>query len=178
MADIPVIAFSGWSGSGKTTIIEKLIPELKSRGIRTAVIKHDAHDFEIDHEGKDSYRFAHAGADITIISSKEKTALIEQRSLNLNETIAMVHDVELIILEGYNNEPVPRIGISRQDTGKGLRHPAESHIALITDGFSQGYYAVNGQPVYNSFNGQLIPVFSQDSVIELADFIFAFIRGK
>ena len=75
MNTIPVIAFSAWSGTGKTTLIEKLIRELKGRGLRIAVIKHDGHSFDIDHEGKDSWRFTKAGADITMISSAEKTAI-------------------------------------------------------------------------------------------------------
>ena len=69
-----VFAFSGFSGSGKTTLIEKLIPVFKRRGYRVAVIKHDAHDFEIDKEGKDTYRFREAGADRVYISSSQKSA--------------------------------------------------------------------------------------------------------
>ena len=61
MNNIPVIAFAAYSGTGKTTLIEKLVRELKNRGLRLAVIKHDGHKFEIDHEGKDSWRFAKAG---------------------------------------------------------------------------------------------------------------------
>ena len=63
MQTIPIFAFSAWSGTGKTTILEQLIPLLKQRGLRIAVLKHDAHDFEIDREGKESWRFSHAGAD-------------------------------------------------------------------------------------------------------------------
>ena len=63
MANIPVIAFAAYSGTGKTTLIEKVVKVLKSKDLRVAVLKHDGHTFEIDREGKDSWRFSHAGAD-------------------------------------------------------------------------------------------------------------------
>ena len=71
MTNIPIMALAGYSGSGKTTLLEKLIREIKSRGVRLAIIKHDGHQFEIDHEGKDSWRFTHAGADITVVTSAD-----------------------------------------------------------------------------------------------------------
>lgn len=133
MAGIPVFAFAAYSGTGKTTVIEKIVLELKAKGLRVAVIKHDGHRFEIDHEGKDSWRFAHAGADITIISSQEKTAYIEQRSLSLRQLIDMVHDVDLILVEGYKNETLPQIGIARRATGKGFTADLSRFMAIITD---------------------------------------------
>ena len=60
MKQIPILGVAGWSGSGKTTLIEALLPELRRRGLRTAVIKHDGHDFAIDQQGKDSWRFTQA----------------------------------------------------------------------------------------------------------------------
>ena len=133
MAGIPVFAFAAYSGTGKTTVIEKIVLELKARGLRVAVIKHDGHRFEIDHEGKDSWRFAHAGADITIISSQEKTAYIEQRELSLRQLIDMVHDVDLILVEGHKNETLPQIGIARRATGKGFTADLSRFMAVITD---------------------------------------------
>ena len=130
---IPVIAFSAWTGTGKTTIIEQVVKRLKTLGFKVAVIKHDAHDFEIDREGKDSWRFSKAGADITVINSANKTALIEQRSLSLSYILSMIHDVDLVIVEGFNNEDLPQIGISRRATGRGFRLPMDQYIALITD---------------------------------------------
>jgi molybdopterin-guanine dinucleotide biosynthesis protein MobB len=116
MTNIPVIAFAAYSGTGKTTLIEKLIIALKEKGLRLAVIKHDGHKFEIDHEGKDSWRFAQAGAEITMISSAEKTAYIEQGDLSLEQLLGMVHNVDLILVEGYKNKDLPQIGIARAET--------------------------------------------------------------
>ncbi|MDO4540998.1 MAG: molybdopterin-guanine dinucleotide biosynthesis protein B [Syntrophomonadaceae bacterium] len=133
MSAIPVVAFAAYSGTGKTTLIEKLVVELKRIGLRVAVIKHDAHDFEIDHEGKDSWRFAQAGADMTIISSASKTAIIEQRERTLEQNISMVHDVDLILVEGYKHGSLPQIGIYRTATGQGLPAEIDRYIAVVTD---------------------------------------------
>lgn len=133
MTNIPAIAFAAYSGTGKTTLIEKLIRELKARGLRLAVIKHDGHKFEIDYEGKDSWRFTQAGADITMISSAEKTAYIEQGDLPLERLLDMVHGVDLILVEGYKNKDLPQIGIARAATGKGFPFEPEHFIALVTD---------------------------------------------
>lgn len=131
--DIPVIAFAAYSGTGKTTLIEKLIIALRAKGLRLAVIKHDGHSFEIDHEGKDSWRFMQAGADMTIISSAEKTACIDRRGSMLEQLLGMVHDVDLIFVEGYKNENLPQIGIARKETGKGFTADISRYIAVITD---------------------------------------------
>ena len=133
MSQIPVIAFAAYSGTGKTTLIEKIVLELKKRNKRLAVIKHDGHKFEIDHEGKDSWRFAKSGADITMISSDEKTAYIENREVSLESLLATVRDVDLILVEGYKNKNLPQIGIARAATGKGFTHSPEHFIAIVTD---------------------------------------------
>jgi cyclic pyranopterin phosphate synthase len=133
MGDIPVFAFAAYSGTGKTTVIERVVRALKEKGLRLAVIKHDGHRFDIDREGKDSWRFTQAGADITILSSQEKTAYMEQRPLSLKALLAMVHDVDLILVEGYKNEGLPQIGIARKATGKGFTAPLDRFMAVITD---------------------------------------------
>lgn len=158
MHKVPAIAFSAWSGTGKTTLVEKLIIELKSRGLRIAAIKHDAHRFEIDREGKDSWRFTNAGADVTIVSSPEKTAIIELGERSLADNLSMLHDVDLALVEGWKNEQLPRIGICRKATGLGLPAAAESYIAVVSDG------ELENCPV---------PVFGLEDIKDLADFILA-----
>ena len=128
-----MIGFAAYSGTGKTTLIEKLIHALKARGLRLGVVKHDAHDFDIDHEGKDSWRFTHAGADMMLISSATKTAVVETRPRTFEENMAVFHDVDLILVEGYKQESLPRIGICRAATGKGLPGEIGDYAALVTD---------------------------------------------
>lgn len=133
MNKIPVLGFAAYSGTGKTTLIEKLVVSLKAHGLRIAVVKHDAHRIDIDKEGKDSWRFSKAGAKMSIVSSKEKTACIEQRSLSFVEILSMVHDVDLILVEGYKNEPLTQIGICRKATGKGFPKDLGRYVAVVTD---------------------------------------------
>ena len=146
MEKTPILGFSAYSGTGKTTLIERIVQVLKYQGYRVAVVKHDAHGFEIDREGKDSWRFSHAGADMTILSSREKTAVIEQRERSFSQVLEMVHDVDLILVEGYKQEAIPRIGVCRKATGKGLPHPAGQYIAVVTDDAS---LVTNGIPVFS-----------------------------
>lgn len=130
---IPVIAFAGYSGSGKTTLIEALIPCLRRRGLRVAVIKHDAHHFDMDRPGKDSWRFSQAGAEVSVITSPEKIAVVEQRGLPLWEVLSRVRDVDLILVEGYKNEPLTQIGLCRAASGKDFTAPVERFAAVVTD---------------------------------------------
>ena len=156
MNGIPVLAFAAYSGTGKTTLVEKLVRSLKAQGLRVAVIKHDGHDFEIDHEGKDSWRFAQAGADMTVIASSDKMALVEQRHLSLPQIAALIHDVDLILVEGYKQEPLTQIGICRKATGKGFTAGLGRYIAVVTD---------------TDIENPDIPRFGFDDIQELTEFI-------
>ena len=93
----PVVTFVGSSGTGKTTYLARLIPELKGRGLRLAVLKHDVHHFEMDHPGKDTYRFTAAGADVVTIANREKFALLQRtdRELSLEEIISRERGVDI-----------------------------------------------------------------------------------
>ena len=156
---IPTLAFAAYSGTGKTTLIEKVIRSLKNRGLRIAVIKHDGHRFEIDHEGKDSRRFSEAGADISIISSAEQTAVVEKRSLSFTQVAAKVQDVDLILVEGYKNEPLTQIGLCRKASGKGFTAPLDRYLAVVTDLECE------------ELNTGAIPRFGFDEIEELTEFI-------
>ena len=133
MNNTPVYSVVAFSGTGKTTLLEKLVGELKTRGLRVAVIKHDAHEFDIDHEGKDSWRFTRAGADITAIVSESKAAIIENRPVPLEALIDKITNVDIILTEGYKSGKWPRIAIQRKAAGKPLPIPAEDCFAVVTD---------------------------------------------
>jgi molybdopterin-guanine dinucleotide biosynthesis protein B len=128
-------------------LIEKLIPELKRRGYRVATIKHDAHHFDIDHPGKDSYRHFHAGADWTLIGSPDRLALVRRldREFTLDEMVAQISGVDLILTEGYKREASAgrRIEVSRRaHTTELISTPAEL-LAIAAD-----YPIELGVPVY------------------------------
>ncbi|MCR5083062.1 MAG: cyclic pyranopterin monophosphate synthase MoaC [Parasporobacterium sp.] len=131
--NIPVMGFAAYSGTGKTTLIEKIIRILKSKGFRVAVVKHDAHDFEIDKKGKDSYRFSAAGSDITVIASDKKYARMEKGFASFKDILADIKDADIILVEGYKGENIPRIGLCRKVTGKGFTADYNSFIAIACD---------------------------------------------
>ena len=133
MADIPVFSVVAFSGTGKTTLLEKLITELRARGLRVAVIKHDAHEFDIDHEGKDSWRFSRAGAEVTVVVSGSKAAVIENRPVPLETLLGKISDVDIILTEGYKSGAWPKIAVRRNATGKPLPLPASECFAVVTD---------------------------------------------
>ena len=117
----PVLSVVGFSDSGKTTYLEKLIPALKKRGIRLGVIKHDAHSFDIDVPGKDSWRLTQAGADITVISSPTQIAVLEkiEREENLSQLAPRLQGkVDLILTEGYKRDRAQKIEIRRAERNR------------------------------------------------------------
>jgi len=131
----PVITFVAKSGSGKTTILEKVITSLKIKGYKLAVIKHDAHRFDMDKPGKDTWRMSQAGADIVAISSPEKVAVIEkvEEERTLDAVIASLSKVDIILTEGFKRSNKPKIEISRSDVDKELLCEPNELLAIASD---------------------------------------------
>lgn len=135
----PIVSVVGRSDSGKTTFLEKLIPALKSLGIRVAVVKHDSHGFEMDRPGKDTWRLRQAGADAVMISAPNQMALIRsgmEREASLDELAALVgNQVDLVLTEGYKSGDKPKIEVSRQEISGGeLLCSKEELLAVVADG--------------------------------------------
>lgn len=130
---IPVYSFIAFSNTGKTTFLEKLVPELKKHGLKVAVYKHDGHDFEIDKEGKDSYRMTQAGADVTLISSRSKAVIMENRYVDPEVLINRITDVDIIITEGYKAGPWKKIAMRRAENGQDFPIDIDDCFALISD---------------------------------------------
>jgi molybdopterin-guanine dinucleotide biosynthesis protein B len=134
---IPIISIVGKSDSGKTTLIEKLVPELTRRGHRIATVKHDVHGFEVDQKGKDSWRHKQAGAHTVVISSPNKIALIRdvERDLNLEEIREkLIQDVDLILSEGYKKDVQSKIEVFRKEKHKELLSTKEDNlVAIVSD---------------------------------------------
>ena len=134
-AHTPVFTVVGLSGTGKTTFLEGLIPALRAHGLRVAVVKHDAHSFQMDRPGKDTWRFAQAGADVVAISNRSSTAILEYPTaeLSLDEVISRLPPADLILTEGYKALPNRKIEIHRKALGRPLLTPAEELAAVVTD---------------------------------------------
>lgn len=117
----PYFTFAGFSGSGKTTLTIKVIEILSSRGYKIAALKHDGHKFQMDKEGKDTYRLKNAGAKAIAISSAEKFAMIsdsDKRLSFLELTEYLPDGLDIIIGEGFKEEEIPKIVVHRKDNGK------------------------------------------------------------
>jgi len=114
---IPIISIVSKKNCGKTTLLEKLIPELKRRGYRVGILKHDIHGFEIDHEGKDTFRHKAAGADIVAISCPWKVSVIKDVSEEMTPEQIVKHyfrDVDIVLTEGYKRAGLPQIEVFRE----------------------------------------------------------------
>ena len=134
------VSFVAKSGTGKTTLLEKVIVELKRRGYRVGAIKHDAHRFDIDRPGKDSYRMTAAGADTMLISSPAKLALVKQHagSPPIGELLATYFgDVDIVLTEGFKKSGLPKIEVHRSERSDSLLCRGEEHdptlLAVASD---------------------------------------------
>jgi molybdopterin-guanine dinucleotide biosynthesis adapter protein len=133
-----VIGFAGWSGAGKTTLIVKLIPELNRRGLSVSTIKHAHHNFDLDQPGKDSYEHRAAGAEEVVVASANRVALMRELrgapEPSLAELLGLLKPVDLVLVEGFKRDPLPKIEIFRVANGKPWLHPNDPRIiALISD---------------------------------------------
>ncbi|MDD6188226.1 MAG: molybdopterin-guanine dinucleotide biosynthesis protein B [Clostridiales bacterium] len=131
--NIATYSLVAYSNSGKTTFLEKLIPELKKRGLRVAVIKHDGHDFEIDKEGKDSWRISRAGADVTAIVSKTHAAVMENRPVDFAALVERIENVDVKIIEGGKHDGWRKIMLYREGAGKPMAAEPDDCFAVVTD---------------------------------------------
>jgi molybdopterin-guanine dinucleotide biosynthesis protein B len=152
-----ILSVVGRSQSGKTTLIEKLIPELKKRGHRIGTIKHAHHGFDIDKSGKDSWRHRHAGADVVVVASPGKIAMVRDEDReSLDDLQNYFEGMDLIITEGYKTQNKPKIEVMR----------AARHTELVCEGDRNLIAVVTDLDLNPS-----VPKFGLDDIKELADLI-------
>jgi len=133
---VPIVSIAGHSKSGKTTLIERLIGELKRRGRRVAAVKHTPEDFEMDRPGKDTWRYAQAGCQSVAILGPRRSAFLRHhdREYPYEEALRVgAGDVDLVLLEGLHSGPAPKIEVHRRELGRGLRCEAKDLLAVVTD---------------------------------------------
>ena len=158
-----LFGFAGWSGSGKTTVIEQLVPRLVARGLRVSLVKHAHHDFDVDQPGKDSYRHRRAGCGEVLVTSSNRWVLMHElrgaAELGMHEAIGRLSPCDLVLVEGYKRAPIPKLEIHRAALGKPLLHPGDRHvIALAADAPS-------------ALAGRSLPLFALDAYDALATFV-------
>jgi molybdopterin-guanine dinucleotide biosynthesis adapter protein len=138
-----VIGFAGWSGAGKTTLIVKLIPELNRRGLSVSTIKHAHHNFDLDQPGKDSYEHRAAGAEEVLVASANRVALMRELrgapGPSFADLLRMLRDADLVLVEGFKRDPLPKIEVFRRANGKPPLYPDDRNVvALVSDAESPG----------------------------------------
>jgi molybdopterin-guanine dinucleotide biosynthesis protein B len=129
-----IFGIAGYSGSGKTTLIERMLPLLTARGLKVAVIKHTHHDFDLDRPGKDSWRAREAGAAAVLLASDHRTALLtEHRDTppRLEDLLDQLPPCDLVLVEGYKREPIPKLEVHRAETDKPWLFPGDANILAV-----------------------------------------------
>ncbi|MEO8937669.1 MAG: molybdopterin-guanine dinucleotide biosynthesis protein B [Burkholderiaceae bacterium] len=134
-----VFGIAGWSNSGKTTLIERLLPVFTAGGLRVSVVKHAHQKFDIDKPGKDSHRFREAGSHEVLISSPARWALMREHrgaaEPGLDELLSHLSPCDLVLVEGYKREAMPKLEVHRAEIAKPLLSPHDPHVvAIATDG--------------------------------------------
>jgi len=161
-----VISIIGKSGSGKTTLIERLIPVLKDLNYRVGTVKHDAHNFEVDKVGKDSWRHKNAGAAITLVSSAKKVAIFTDTEEG--ETLESlcgkyINGIDIVLTEGFRMSIYPKIEVNRTGNCNDLLCGTENNLlAIVSD--------------YEFDRG--VPVIKPDNIAEIAAIIVNLIKNK
>jgi len=164
----PLLGFAAYSGTGKTTLLLKLIPELKHRGLRIAVIKHAHHNFDMDTPGKDSYELRKAGAVPMLICSSNRTVITIENEVEedpqLQEILSHIpaDSVDMILVEGFKKWPFSKIELHRESTGKPKMYPDDENIIAIAHD--------NDAPLANTH----LPQLDINNIKAIADFVVQF----
>ncbi|MEN6350027.1 MAG: molybdopterin-guanine dinucleotide biosynthesis protein B [Syntrophomonas sp.] len=154
---IPVIGFAGYSNSGKTMVVSQVIKILTNRGYHVAAIKHASHGYDVDVPGKDSWQHYQAGAEKSIVVGTDSYTIHQRCSQTpkLHDILSSISGVDLIILEGFKTEPVPKIEVIREENNAGFLDPDEQLLGVVSD-----------------FPIELnIPVFTFEELESLVDFL-------
>jgi len=158
-----IFGLAGWSGSGKTTLLVRLLPELIGRGLTVSTAKHAHHAFDIDTPGKDSYEHRAAGASEVMVSSTKRWALVREhrgaRESTLGELIALMHPVDLVVVEGFKSESHDKLEVHRAGLGKPLLVALDPNVVAVAA----------DQPLASLS----VPVLNLDDTVAIADFVVA-----
>lgn len=158
----------GWSGSGKTSLLTALLPELRGRGLRVSTMKHTHHRFDLDTRGKDSWLHREAGASEVMVVAEHRWVLMhenrEEPEPPIEELIQRMTPVDLLLIEGFKTHPHPKIEVHRRSEGKPLLCVDDPHIVAVASD--------------ETLDGLPIPCLDLDDPAAVADFILAWPEGR
>ena len=161
-----ILAVSGVKNSGKTTLITKLLPELKKRGLQVAVIKHDGHDFEADVPGTDSWKYAQAGADGTCVFSAKKYMVVKYApASSVEELVGVFPEADVILLEGFKYSEYPKIEVIRKGNSSESVCDPKNLLGIVTD-LTKAELDVNGEMLD-------IPLLGLEETERLVDYLLS-----
>lgn len=152
----------GWKNAGKTGLMERLVTEITGRGIRVSTVKHAHHSFDVDHEGKDSHRHRVAGATEVMLASRNRFALMhelrDEAEPTLEELLARLSPVDLVLIEGYKRDAHPKVEAHRAETGNPLIAPGDPTVCAVASDVQLDLE---------------LPVFDLNDTTAIADFILS-----
>lgn len=158
-----IFGLAGWSGSGKTSLMVRLLPELVGRGLSVSTMKHAHHAFDVDQPGKDSYEHRHAGATEVLVTSEKRWALMHELrgapEAQVEEMVARMTPVDLLLIEGFKHHAHDKLEVFRRGVGKPLLCVSDPRVvAVASDG---------------AVPEARVPVIDLDDTRAIADFIVA-----
>lgn len=164
---VPLLGFAAFSGTGKTTLLEQLIPLLVKQNLRVALVKHSHHNIEMDKPGKDSYRLRKAGASQVVLAGTERSICFHEyehaHDSQLIEQLALLNTeyLDLVLVEGYRDQAFPKIELHRSALNKPFLYPNDPNIiGLVCDQF----FEVDDLPVFNFMQLQALVTFIEAHV--------------
>ena len=143
--EVTIISIAGKQNAGKTTLIKDLIPKLKKQGYRVGTLKYNIRKFDIDHEGKDTYKYSHSGADSVAISSQNEFVVMKKSAnpLTLHEIIeAYLNDVNVVLVEGYREDDYPRIRLIDPQDSKTVKIDSQNELLLTKDNLENRCFSI------------------------------------
>lgn len=143
--DVTIISIAGKKNTGKTTLINDLIPKLKERGHKVGTLKYNIRKFDIDHEGKDTYKYFHSGADSIALTSDNMLAVVKRLSnpLKLNEIIeTYLNNVRIVLVEGYREKDYPRIRIIDPQEANTVKDHSDNELILVKENMETGRFSI------------------------------------
>ncbi len=143
--EVTIISIVGKKNTGKTTLIKYLIPELKEQGYRVGTLKYNIRKFDIDHEGKDTYKYYHSGADSVAISSQNEFVVMKKMATppTLHEIIeTYLNNVNVVLVEGYREDDYPRIRIIDPQDSKTVKIDSQNELLLIKGNLENGCFSI------------------------------------
>ena len=145
--EVTIISIAGKQNAGKTTLIKDLIPKLKEQGYRVGTLKYNIRKFDIDHEGKDTYKYSSSGADSVAISTQSEFVVMKKtaKPLTLHEIIEVhFNDVDVVLVEGYREDGYPRIRIIDPQDTNAVKTDSENELLLVNEKTENSCFSIDG----------------------------------